>query len=349
MKINNLGKHHIFAMCLFIIGIVSLIKQMVTGFDGYINHYPWGLYIGLFFTAAGGGAGLLIILGFGMLSGTIENSTSKQLYTCALAMFITAGCLIFADLGYPIGFYNMIISPNLSAPMNYDAIALLAAIIMSLLAAIKIKSDGAKSKNFAVAGIAIGIILLGVESWLVAVSVRQDIWAVMLGAGPALFQALTIGLAVVVLFHNGGSWRNGLVMALFLVLTTQLIDLFAGIGNMNHLGSQLTMLAKSYTFWISSLGMLACLLIGVLSSSKKTIAVLTVFSIAMAKLSIIWAGQSSAALDQLTFTGEPHLVLSEILVVIGMIGLGALIYSLAAWFVQVRLPGRITKDEGANI
>lgn len=351
-------KHQIVAACLFIVGLIFLIKQIATGFDGYLQQYPWGMYIGLFFTAAGGGAGLLIVIGFGLLNDVIGIPQAKKLYTLALAMLITAGCLIFADLGYPGAILNMITSPNLTAPMNADALALFAAIIVSVLAVLFMQANGTNKKGYAAAGMIIGFILLAVESWLVVASVRQDIWAVMLGAGPALLQALTIGIAAVLCFadHNARYWRNGLLMALLLLLAVQFIDLLAGLGNQNHLGAQMGMLARSYTFWLATVGMVLALLIGVLAAGKKpesiwhkSMAFLVIFSIAMAKLAVIWAGQSVAALSQLEFMQKPHLAVTELLVVVGMIGLGILIYELINRFIRVFRPEQMTESKGASL
>ncbi len=323
---------YIIAGILLAIGAVFLVLQLINGFSGYVGHYAWGLYIACFFAAAAGGAGVLIIAGVAQLLKQITPQEAAKLYFAALALFITAGVLIVADLGSPLAIIYMLLSPNLAAPMNFDALLLVIAVVFAFVAARKNLKAEQGSPVLAGVGIAVASVLLFVESWLLAISVRQDIWAVMMGAGPALIQALVIALAIAILCTGKtGVWMKALVISALALLVVESIDLFAGVGNQNHLGTQMSLLIGSVSFWIAMVGLLAVALAGILAKDKmvpKAMSIVALLAVTLMKLSILWAGQAAPALEQISYSGQAHLPVSEILIVVGIVALGFLAYGL---------------------
>lgn len=311
---------------LFLLGFVFWIKQITTGFSGYSTQYAWGLYIAAFFMAVAGGAGAMIIAAVANTTKMMDDLISRQYYKAALSMFVMAGFFILADLGAPFNLFKLVFTTNISAPMVMDFWLLVACVIICCLA-IFAKSF---SRVLSYLGLILAVILLGAESWLVSSAHVQNLWGITMGGGSAFIQVGIMAFALLLLIGQNGKYvRYGLFLSLLLFLAISLTDLFVGMVNGSRLGMQWTAVSQSGLFWTGTvLGIIIPLLMLLMKADKfpsAAIPILAMLGVLLTKWSYIWSSQSIPGIDmiapvQAAFHPE------EIMIVIGFIALGVLVY-----------------------
>lgn len=325
---KNAGKTFLIVCgVLFVLGFGLWIKQVTGGSGGYSAQYAWGLYIAAFFTAVAGGAGAMILGAIVKWMNLLDDGKSRRFYSAAIAMFIMAGFFILADLGAPLNILKLVLTSNASAPMVFDFWLLLACVVLCLLAVFY----KGRTKNIALAGLILAVILLGAESWLVASAAVQQLWGITMGGGTAFIQAGIMSFALLMLTGQDAKFaRVGLVIAMILSLVVSLTDLLAGLGDAGRLGMQWTAVAGSGVFWAGMvLGILVPVIMLVVKNptgiSTATVPVLAMISVLLTKLGYIWSSQSVPGIEQIA-AGAPHFNIEEAVIVIGFISLGILVY-----------------------
>lgn len=312
----------------FLIGLGFWIKQLTSGFTGYSEQYAWGLYIAAFFTAVAGGAGAMILGSVTIAMQTIKEETSKQYYLAAIAMFVMAGFFIMADLGAPLNIFKLIFTSNIKAPMIADFWLLIACVI---ICAFMVFGRGQK-KNVAILGLLCAFALLLVESWLVSSSSTQLLWGITMGAGTAFIQVAIMALALLLLIGEKAKYvKVALVLSLIIFLAVSLTDLIVGLSDGGRLGLQWAVLAKSGLFWIGIiLGTIIPLLILITSmkvdkSFSIIIPISAMIGVLLTKLSYVWSSQAVPAIESKELLSA-SLHFEEVIVVLGFIALGTLVY-----------------------
>lgn len=317
------------------IGIVAFGVQMAGQSMAGSSQYPWGMYIALFYTAASAGAGTLIVSGIARQAGFLDAAASRVLYAAAVALFVVASILITVDLGNPLAILLTYTSPNPTSPVLFDAIVLPACIVLCVLAALFSSASEAAGRAFALAGVVAGFVLLGVEAWLLTTCSGRDAWGVLLGAGPALIQAVTLGLALVMLVAPARrGWRALLAAAVLVMIVSLVFDALLNQDTGTVLGRQLGAVVASPLFWVAAVvGIAAVVLLAVPnvseSAMKQAAAVCAIASAALFKLAIIWATQSVVAVSELEAAGAAPFDAVEVLVFLGAAGIGVLVYAIA--------------------
>ncbi len=311
------------ALILFIIGLVCWGSQLSSGFETYSKQYAWGVYLAGFFSAVAAGSGAMLT---GCLV-SLKGAKPTRLYLAGLASFVAAGFIIMADLGSPFNIFSLIFTSNLSAPMVMDFWLLALSAIFCLIGAF---TGYVRKSGFAIIGLILAIALLGAEAWLIAMSAVQQLWSISMGATPAIIQALAAGFALILLVKPGekGMARNGLAAMLAIFLASNLIDVLAGKNVNGLLGAQWQALLPSGVFWLGLLvGVLVPLALCLAKSLDFIAGVTALFGVFCAKLAYLWSG---AALPGLDIFGEatPSLSFTELLVIVGFIGLSVLFYQL---------------------
>lgn len=310
---------------------VQLAGQSMAGTGGY----PWSTYIGLFYTAASAGAGLLIVAGLGRWGGFIPAAVAARLFGLACALLVAASVLILVDLGNPAAILLTYTSANVGSPVFFDAVALPACIVIAAAGAVVIargpEERAGASGALALVGVLAGFVLLGVEAWLLTTCSGKDAWGVLLGAGPALLQAVALGAAMVALFiPKSRPWRLVLAGALLLTVVSTVFDVVLNQGTGTVLGLQLAAIASLPTFWLgAACGAAAAvaLLVVEAPSAIRAAAALGIACVPLIKLAVLQGTQSVVAVSGIAAPGAFPFEAIELVVALGAVGVGVLVYA----------------------
>ncbi|MFA6808789.1 MAG: hypothetical protein WCR27_07335 [Eubacteriales bacterium] len=321
----------IIAIILFVLGLGAWVKQVISGFDGYSNQFPWGIYVAVFFASASGAAGLFGIYGIRNLLKIGNRKEHTSLIICALSLLIVAGCVITADVGAPLGLINIVTSMNFSAAIVADFWVLL---ICALFAIFVLKKKTNEDSNivFGCLAVILAIVLLTVEAWLVTKSNNQELLGITMGTAISIIQAAIIGFSFTVLIglKKTNFFMYGIKVSLLLSLIVQLAELLSGLGNAGRLGLQWTALSNSSIYWVFSivLGIIVPLIFLYYKKAYVLTGILSIVGVISAKLSFLWASQSVAGIAEMQKSVQPGVSMIEIIVVLGTIALGYLCFSI---------------------
>lgn len=338
---------------LIVAGALAFGIQMANQSMAGGSQYPWGCYIALFYAAASAGAGLLMVTGVARWAGAVEARFASVLYAAACALFVVASVFIVVDLGNPTAILLTYASANPSSPVFFDAIVLPLCIAFAIVAALFAGKSEPAGKAFALAGIIVGLALLGVEAWLLTTCSGRDAWGVLLGAGPALIQAATLGVALVVLYepeHRG--WRALLAGAALIVAASLVFDVAFNQGTGTVLSSQFAAIAASPLFWIAAAACLAGVVLLAAPAGSPVVpraaAACVVASVPLFKLAIFQATQSIVPLAELEPAGAAPFDFMEVVVCAGAVGVGIIVYAVALHVLAARSSAAAKADANAN-
>ena len=322
------------AAALVVIGIIGYGVQLAMGLGGYVNHAPWGLYIVVFYCAAGLGAGSLIVASVALAAKLFDNGTLKRLYLVALAGFVVASGCIIADLGTPTVLFQMIVSPNFAGPLFYDMLVLIAGIAVAAIGFASLQKPTGKRTVLLACSAAVGVLVLVVEAWILAITYGHDAWNLLLGFTPALLQACVLGLCAAVLLATPDGSRTadlkGAAIALAIGALTVVVasGVEAAMGIRDTLtGEQLLAFVQTPLFWLSGAAAITALvLLG--RGSLRAGAACAAIEVLLLKTAAIWAGQAIALTGSGAFVGGFGIGVAEVLVIVGIAALGVLVYEL---------------------
>lgn len=317
---------------LALVGVGAFAFQMANQELAGTSQYPWGFYIALFYAAASAGAGLLIVSGIARWARLLGPRETSVLYVVACASFVVASVLIVVDLGNPADIMLTYLSANPASPVFFDAIVLPVCIVFTIVAALlSSKSEGA-GKGFALAGVVAGCALLAVEAWLLTTCSGRDAWGVLLGAGPAFLQAAMLGIAAAVLLDPARRGWRALLAGAALIMTASLVFdavLNQGVGTV--LGQQFAAIAASPLFWAAAVaGCAAVVVLAVVKDSPLAVriaAVCAIVAVPLFRIAIFQATQSVVPVAQLEAAGAAPFEFMEVLVFVGTLGIGLLVYA----------------------
>lgn len=317
---------------LAIVGAIAFGVQMANQTMAGASQYPWGFYIAMFYAAASAGAGLLVVAGFARWMDCLSDRTMTRLYAIACALLVGASVLIVVDLGNPLAIMLTYASANPASPVFFDAVILPLCIVFALAAALTPKKSETVARVFALVGIIVGFALLGIEAWLLTTCSGKDAWGVLLGAAPALVQAATLGIAVVVLTQpSGRAWR-ALLGGITLVMAASLVfDVVLNQNAATVLGSQLSAIAATPLFWVAAACACAGAAIALVSGKAQPVrvsATCAILSVPLFKLAIFQGTQSVVAIDELEAAGAFAFQPMELVVALGAVGVGVLAFAV---------------------
>lgn len=320
----------VLAVCaaLVLVGIVAYAVQQIGGMESYANHAPWGIYIVVFYCAAGLGAGSLIVGGIAVAADLIERPALSKLFVVVAAAFVVASACVIADLGSPAALISMIVTPNLAGPLFYDMLILAAGIIAGIVGAWYLRRSSVNRPAFAVISIAVGVLVLAIEAWLLSITYAHEAWNLLLGFTPALAQAGVLGLAAAAaLCPQSKGIARALAIGIAAVVLAEGIEALIGIKD-TLAGAQLAAFIGSPLFWLAVVAAIAAVVLALRGTGVWGAA--TAFaSIVLLKAAAIWAGQAISITDAQTFLGGFGIGWIELLVSVGIVALGVLVYVAA--------------------
>lgn len=118
---------------LFVIGLGALVTKLATGegLVGYGSYVPWGLWVALYFHFVGIAGGVFVVAAGGYIMGLpgFRENIRNIMIICASS--VVAGLLsVWLDLGKPLRFQEIFLSPNFGSMMTFNAWSYTAFLIM---------------------------------------------------------------------------------------------------------------------------------------------------------------------------------------------------------------------------
>jgi molybdopterin-containing oxidoreductase family membrane subunit len=323
---------------LVLAGVAAWIVQLVQGMGvtGLNQQIVWGMYIAGFFVAAGGGAGLVTLVALSEFRPLVAAGERVKLLALALAGFIAAGLLILMDVGAPLRVWRIAAAFKFSE-MTLDFWVLIAVGILTLIYLWTAKKGAGGGKLLGILSIVGAVALVVIEGLMLGSMAARPMWGGLTVFG-FLVGALVAGtaLAVIVLpggkaFEGASRWLTyGLAISLVLVLAEVVTGLTNGNPRLNEETASLLAGAASPFFWFHVIvGLLVPLYLLWRAAKVQAwvIGALALVGVLADKLWVLVAGQEKPWLDVASGSYFPSWV--EFLVVIGIVALGALIYTLA--------------------
>jgi molybdopterin-containing oxidoreductase family membrane subunit len=338
---------------LVLAGIAGVVVQWTQGMEvtGLNAQIVWGLYIAGFFTAMAGGAGLLTLVGVGEFTGIVPRGERVKMLTLSIASFFAAAVLILVDIGVPLQAWRLITTFRFDTMETLDFWLLIVSGIVALVYLL-IARKGAEAttgtKTLGIVGIIAAIALVVVESLMLGQQAAHPMWG-----GLTMFTFLLsafiagLGLALIILpgkteaLKRLTGWLTiGLVASLVVVFSEVVTGLISGNPRLNEeIGSLLSGGAAPFFWFHVAVGLLLPLIL-LLNASTRTravlIGVLALLGVLGDKMWILVAGQEKPWLAVPTEAYFPTWV--EFLVLIGVIGLGALAYNVLRLLIQPKEP-----------
>jgi molybdopterin-containing oxidoreductase family membrane subunit len=328
---------------LVLAGIAGVVVQWTQGMEvtGLNAQIVWGLYIAGFFTAMASGAGLLTLVSVGEYMAIVPRGERVKLLALSIASFFAAAVLILVDIGAPLQAWRLITTFRFDTMETLDFWLLVVAGVVALVYLLIARNETGTStatKTLGIVGIIAAIALVVVESLMLGQQAAHPLWG-----GLTMFTFLLsamiagLGFALIVLTGKGEvtksltNWLTiGLVASVVVVFSEVVTGLVSGNPRLNEeIGSLLGGGASPY-FWIHVVVGLVLPLILLLSASTRTkvvlIGVLILLGVLAEKMWILVAGQEKPWLAIPVESYFPTWV--EFLVLIGVIGLGALAYNV---------------------
>ncbi|AET68153.1 polysulfide reductase [Desulfosporosinus orientis DSM 765] len=216
-------------------GIAAWIYQLIRGMQvtGISQQVVWGLYIAAFFTAAGGGAGLLALIGLSEFKPLLSLDMKIRLLSLTLAAYVIAGLLITMDVGSPMNLWRLLLVLPKSM-MSWDLWIFAVSALITLYYLFKVrKADSLQPlKGLGILAIILAAALVTVEGWMISTLAAHPFW----GSGMTVVSFLAgaviagLGLALLVLPKEGflkSAFTGMLILNAVLVLAEVLTGLLA--------------------------------------------------------------------------------------------------------------------------
>jgi molybdopterin-containing oxidoreductase family membrane subunit len=320
---------------LAVIGLAAWIVQLTRGFEvlGVGQVIVWGVYIATFFFLAGIGGGL-VMLAAGADLGFVPHLASQRraLLVGALACFICSGIMILMDLGRPLRVVNMILSPNLTSPFQWDFLSLALGVIVTAIY-LFVRPMGKWLP--ALAGL-VAALIVAVEGWILSMSAGSPLWHG--GILPAVFvvEGALAAAAITLLLTSAPAaarWLRAAVAVLLLMLAGlngfELASVvYAGSPDAQAAASLLLTGSLAWVFWgqvVLGVVLPFLLLVGLGGNRLATLtgAALAFAGVLLAKWLILTAGQALAFMQ-----GEARYIPTWVEVggMVGILGLAGLLY-----------------------
>lgn len=207
----------IIAAIITIIGIVLWVSQLSGGLvqTGMRNFNNWGLYMAMFMFFVGLSAGGLIISSipkaFGMEG---FGGISKVAVWTSICATIAAISFVLVDLGNPTRIWELFVYSNLTSPLMWDVIVLLAYLILSVvylcaqIGAEKGKVSHVALRVVSVIALVCAVLVHSVTAWIFGLQQAHDMWHTALLAPWFVSSALVCGtglvLVVVIALRKSG-------------------------------------------------------------------------------------------------------------------------------------------------
>ncbi len=330
---------------LVLIGLAAWIVQLTQGLQvvGVGQAIVWGAYIATFFFLAGIGAGLVILAAGADLDVLPAlQPLRRSLLLGALGAFVASGFMILMDLGKPQRVFNMLLSPNLASPFQWDFACLALAVIVTAVYLFV----APKGKWLPALAAIVAVLVPVVEGWILSMSVGSPLWHG--GLMPVLFvvEALLAAAAIVLAFQSDRRAEPWLRRAVLVMLPIPLVLHLFEIASINYAG-HVDAQAAVALFLTGRLALLfwGAVLVGfvlpfvllawVKQSRLATIiaAFLAIAGLLAVKLVILTAGQA-LPFNQPEAVYVPTLV--EVGGVIGILGLAGLLFVLGRRLVPAK-------------
>ncbi len=330
---------------LVLIGIAAWAIQLTQGMSviGTGQSVVWGVYIVSFFLLAGLAGGLVILAAGADLEVVPGLKPYRRgLLLGALACFIASGFMILMDIGQPFRVLNMVFSPNLSSPFEWDFGCLALGVVVAAI----YLYVGPQGKLLPVLAALVAALVVVVEGWILSMSAGSPLWHG--GMMPAIFfvEALVAASALTLITQSNRDAGRWLVRALLVLLPILVaLNLFE-LAAVNYAGEPEAQAAASLLltgnlalfFWGE-------LLLGIVipfallawfgrdRTMVLTAAVLAILGVFVAKYVVLVAGQAIPFM-QSPVAYTPTWV--EAAGVIGMAGFAGLLYLLADRFLPAK-------------
>jgi molybdopterin-containing oxidoreductase family membrane subunit len=305
----------------------------------------WGLYIAGFFTAMGVGAALVSFAAASEFSTHFPVERRSNALLLALASFVIGGLLISMDVGNPVNLWRILTAGRFTSMMTWDFWLLVITGVLCLIYLIvswNQKAGTSATRLLAVLTSAAALVMVAVESWMLASLSAHPLWGGGLTLVSFLVAALVGGLAMAMLawdetIPDASLWlKAGLWITLILVaaeIFTALVE--TGIRPYPEV-SLLVTGALSPMFWTYLIGGLL-LPLGILLWTKeltwlRVAAVLALLGVIAEKLWLLAAGQARPWLALPEEIYAP--TWSEWLGILGCIALLPLLYLFIRRFIK---------------
>lgn len=327
------------AVILSVIGVAAWVYQLSVGMKitALNQQVVWGLYIAAFFAAVGAGAAILFLRGLHELTPILETGSLNKSLFLALAAFVTGGLLITLDLGNPLVVWRMLISFETSSLMIWDFYLLIAAVIVTVLFWLATRK-GQKNVVLGVLAMVAAVTVVVVEAWMLASMAARPLFAGGLMAVNFLVGAAVMGLSLALIAGiDKAKVARWLGFALMAALVLALAEGLTGLLSVEE--RAMVEARALMTGWAAPLfwfQIVAGILIPLVLLRGKSLAwlagLLAIFGVLAEKSWLLAIGQSLPWVPQEAGVYLPNLL--ELVAVIGVAGIGMLIYLLLKKFAQ---------------
>jgi molybdopterin-containing oxidoreductase family membrane subunit len=312
---------------------------------GLSQQVVWGLYIAGFFTAAGAGAGALVLVALQALQPWLTAGQQARLMAAGLASFGVAGALIVMDVGSPLGVWRIAVSGRWTSLVVWDFYLLLAGLLVTLVAWLSLTGSRRGMAGRGILAVVMGLVgltLLLAESWMLTTQSAHPVWESGLTtlsflAGGAV---AALGLAVLLLADQPRERaRHWLVIALAASALIVVSEVMVGVLTMAPRASEAArLLITGPLLWLYVVvGLIAPLTLLTMQQTAWTAlgAALAVLGVLIEKTQLLAVGQGQPWLPGAAVSYVPTWV--EILGVAGLAAAGVVAYGLLA---RLRAPAR---------
>ena len=304
-------------------GLAAWAYQLANGMQttGLDQHVVWGLYIAGFFTAAGAGAGLLVLISINIWKPFLSEKSQYKLLFWALGSFCSAGILIAMDVGYPLNLWHLIAGGRMSSLMTWDFWLFETVFIATVAHLLIINKKKNISYPVALISILAALLLVTVEAMMLSSLVARPHWSegnliikFLLGAGIS-----GIGLALLSCSQAECAVIKSILAALLL---TALV--VTGLETTQVLSSVQQNNGLFFAHLLGGLLIPLALLFQKTMRVPTIISLLLIVGVLVEKIEILSAGQGSP------FTALPAMSYSpsaiETIAVIGATAFGGLVF-----------------------
>lgn len=326
---NRVQIQLVVAILLAIAGIGAWIYQLNQGLQitGLGEQIIWGLYIAAFFTAIGAGATMLVLTGVSEFTTLLDESAKKRSLLLALASFVAGGMLIAIDLGNPFQTWRILTAFRFSSMMTWDFWLLLLSMLVAVVYLLMFQSGGTR-KALGVLGIVTGVAVVVIEAWMLSQLAAHPMWTTGLTVVTFLVGAAIAGLSIALIAGIAPEQTRNL-LRIFLVVSLVLVAieiLTTLVGGEDGVGVILAGFAAPAFWWQVILGLVAAFVLLTREKLHWLAGLLALSGVVAEKVWLLGAGQANPWLDLPAGVYTPNWF--EIVAVVGMAGLGYLVYLL---------------------
>ncbi len=328
---------------LAVAGVAAWILQLTQGMGatGLSQQVAWGIYIALFFTAAGAGAAALALAAVGEFGVALPVDRARLLLL-ALGGFIVAALAILFDLGNPLQLWRIATAGRFNVMLTWDFWLLAASGVIALVYLFAGRRPGAgRMQGVGALALVAAAALVVVEGWMVAIQPARPLWTGGTTVVSFLLGAAIAGVALALLVRPAARLRGWLGVVLGLSLVLVLAEVVTAL-----IGSDLRAMTEmrnavtgtgALLFWLFLLFGLA-LPLGLLVAGKgaglvRAAAALAALGVLVEKLWLLVAGQAVPWMPAATVGYLPAWV--ELVSVLGLLAIGGLFYVIALKVLRV--------------